>query len=67
MVAAELKRRRWQAADLVRRRKGDAVKVALAARLRAETVMTVKWIAERLQMGSPGYLNLLLYRHRKQI
>ena len=27
--------------------KGDAVKVALAARLWAETVMTLKWIAKR--------------------
>lgn len=35
-------------------------------RLRAETAMTVKWIADRLQMGSPGYVNHLLYRHRKE-
>jgi REP element-mobilizing transposase RayT len=67
IVAEELKRRRWREEDLGRRAKGDAVKVALAARLRAETVMTVKWIAERLQMGSPGYANLLLYRRRKVI
>jgi REP element-mobilizing transposase RayT len=65
IVTEELKRRRWREEDLGRRAKGDAVKVALAARLRAETVMTVKWIAERLQMGSPGYVNLLLYRRRK--
>jgi hypothetical protein len=32
----------------------DAAKVALAVRLCAETVMTVKWIAERLGMGTPG-------------
>ena len=32
--------------------KGDPAKVALAARLRAETTMTVGWIAERLGMGS---------------
>jgi hypothetical protein len=38
--------------------------VALAARLRAETTMTVGWIAERLGMGS-RYLNHLLFRHRK--
>ena len=25
----------------------------------------VKWIAERLQMGAPGYVNHLLYRRRK--
>jgi REP element-mobilizing transposase RayT len=67
IVQAELKRRRWQEADLDRRSKGDMAKVALAARLRAETVMTVRWIAERLHMGSPGYVNLLLYRRRKEI
>ncbi len=67
IVREELKRRRWGEEDLGWRAKGDTVKVALAARLRAETVMTVKWIAERLQMGSPGYVNLLLYRRRKAI
>jgi len=45
--------------------KGDAAKVALAARLRAETTMTVGWIAERLGMGTRGHLNHLLYRRRK--
>ena len=34
--------------------------------LRAETAMKVEWIAGRLQMGSPGYFNHLLYRSRKQ-
>jgi len=47
------------------RPKGDSVKVALAARLRAETTITVGWIAERLAMGTRGYLNHLLYRRRK--
>ena len=54
IIAAELKRRGWREEDLGRRAKGGAVKVALAARLRAETVMTVKWVAERLRMGAPG-------------
>jgi putative transposase len=44
---------------------GDAGKVAVAVRLRREAAVTVKWIAERLQMGAPGYVNHLLYRHRK--
>jgi hypothetical protein len=60
MVAEELRRLGWREADLGRRAKG-----ALAARLRAETVMTVKWIAERLRMGTPGHASHLLYRHRK--
>lgn len=65
IVAEELKRRHWREEDLGRRAKGDAGKVVLAARLRAETAVTVKWIAERLQMGAPGYVNHLLYRRRK--
>ena len=65
IIAEELQRRRWQAADLKTRRKGDPAKVALAARLRAETTLTVGWIAERLGMGTRGHLNHLLYRLRK--
>ena len=37
IIAEELKRGRWQEADLKTRPKGDSVKVDLAARLRAET------------------------------
>ena len=51
--------------DLKARPKGDSTKVALAARLRAETTLTVSWIAERLGMGARGYLNHLLYRQRR--
>jgi len=65
IIVAELKRRRWNDAALRTRPKGDPAKVALAARLRAETTMTVGWIAERLGMGSRGYLNHLLYRQRQ--
>lgn len=65
IIAEELKRRRWREADLKTRSKGDPAKVAMAARLRAETTMTVGWIAERLAMGTRGHLNHLLYRQRK--
>ena len=37
----------------------------MAARLRSETTMRVGWIAERLMMGTRGYLNHLLYRRGK--
>ena len=60
IIAGELKLERWQEADLKTRPKWDSVKVALAARLRAETTMTVGWIAERLAIGTRGYLNHLL-------
>ncbi len=65
IIAEELKRRRWDREELRWRPKGDAVKVALAARLRAETAVTVKWIAVRLEMGTAGYANHLLYLRRK--
>ena len=65
IIAEELKRRKWKAAELQVRPKGDLQKVALAVRLRAETTMTAGWIAERLEMGTRGYLNHLLYHQRK--
>ena len=51
LVAGELKRGGWTEEDLEGRRKTDAVKVKMAARLRAESVMTMDWIAQRLRMG----------------
>ena len=50
----------WTAAELRRTRKGDPVKVEIAQQLRAQTPMTRRWIAVRLQMGSAGYLSNLL-------
>ena len=52
IVEEELRRRGWTEAELKRRRKGDAQKVRIAARLRRESIMTLKWIAGRLHMGS---------------
>ncbi len=47
----ELRQCGWTEAELGKRRKTDAGKVRIAVRLRAETVMTLDWIAERLRMG----------------
>jgi len=52
MALEELNRRGWAEDELKRRRKGDGEKVKIAARLRRETTMTLKWIAERLYMGT---------------
>jgi len=49
-------------ADLVRRLKNDAGKLQIAARLRKETVLSVKWIAGRLKMGSPKSVGPMLHR-----
>jgi REP element-mobilizing transposase RayT len=50
----------WTDGDLARRRKGDPGKVRLARQLRAETTMTLHWIATRLQMGRWTYVSNLL-------
>jgi hypothetical protein len=65
IIREELKQRRWKENDLAKRAKGDPVKVRLAGRLREETMVTVKWIAMRLEMGTAGYVNNRLSRWRK--
>src|SRR6266487_7119464 len=45
----------------------ESGKVRLAQRLRVETTATLKWIAERLRIGTRGHLTHLLYwRGRKK-
>ena len=65
IIAAELKRLRWQEADLRRRAKSDPGKLALAARLRRETTLTIQQIADRLQMGSRKSVAPKLHAWRK--
>ena len=43
-------------------RKGHPFKIRLAARPRAETAVTVDWIAQGLAMGTRGHLAYLLKR-----
>jgi len=66
LLAAELKRLDWKSDDLAKKRKGDPEKVALAARLREETTVTLVWLAERLHMGTRSHLTHLLYWHRRE-
>jgi len=58
-VAAARERKRTPK-NLPRRRKGDAGKVAITRRLRAETTLTLTWIGGALRMGACAHvLNLL--------
>lgn len=52
IVAEELHRLAWTESDLAHRLKGDPAKLAIAHRLRTETTLTVKRIAERLHLGT---------------
>ena len=42
----------WQNSTLKERSKNDPAKLAMAARVRRETTMPIKWIADRLQLGT---------------
>jgi REP element-mobilizing transposase RayT len=65
IIGVELRRLRWKEGTLAKRAKGDAAKLAIAARLRRETTLTLPWIAERLHLGSWKSLNATLHRWRK--
>lgn len=66
LLQKELRARNWNDADLARRRKGDLEKVEIAWGLRQQTSMTLKWIAQKLHMGSWTYLSNLLAIKRKE-
>jgi len=65
IIRDELKRLGWKESDLTKRVKGDPSKLALGERLRHETTLTIREIAERLRMGSWKSLNNKLYLQRK--
>ena len=60
IVREELERLSWSEKELRGRPKGHAGKVVVARRLRQETVMSLKWIAQRLEMGTWTYVSNLL-------
>ena len=64
LVAEGLKTLGWDEKELALRRKGDKGK--LARRLRAQTTMTLAWIAQQLCMGSWTYTANLIYEKRAQ-
>ena len=51
----------WTKGDVSRRLKDDPGKLALAARVKQETTLPIRWIAARLQMGSPKSLRPTLH------
>jgi len=61
IIGEELKRKKWQERDLKEHRKTDPDKLAMAVRLRRETTLTIREIAQRLHLGSWKSLNNRLY------
>ena len=52
LIRATLKRKGWTEKDLQERRKRGQFKLRLAEELRAETTVTLRWIAARLCNGT---------------
>ena len=65
IIAEELERQGGQESDLAARRKSDAVKLGMAARLRRETTLSTKAIALRLHLGSSKSANRKLHRYMR--
>jgi hypothetical protein len=66
LVREGLRKLGWTEAELAKRPKGEREKLELAVQLRRETTMPLKWIAERLRMGTGASLsNLSSERRRK--
>lgn len=67
LLAEELDKLGWSSAELAAHAKGDARKIRLARRLRAETAVTLKWIAKELHMGTWTHVsNLLAQAHQRK-
>ena len=61
IIREELKRHRWSEGELQQQPKNDATKLELSTRLRRETTLTIRQIADRLRLGSWKSLNNKLY------
>jgi hypothetical protein len=60
LIAQALKHLDWTEQDLVNRPKGHPAKLELAHQLRAQTTLSVAWVAQRLSMGTRAHLAWLL-------
>jgi putative transposase len=65
ILAEELRKLGWTEQDLETRRKGEPGKVRMARRLRCETTVTLKWIAQRLRMGTWTHVANRIYHAKK--
>ena len=66
IVAEELKRNGWAETDLAARRKNDPLKLEIAARLRRETTLPLRAIAQRVKLGTSKAANARLHDHMKR-
>ena len=60
IIGEEMSRLGWKETELACRLKNDPAKLAVAARVRTETTLPIKWITELLQMSTSKSLKPLL-------
>src|SRR5437667_7789175 len=65
IIAEEMARLGWSKEQLAQKPKSDPGKLAIAARLRAETILTIRQIAAKLQMGTWKSANSRLHHWSK--
>jgi hypothetical protein len=66
IVAEELRRLGWAERDLAVRRKSDPEKLAMATRLRKETILPMRKIAQLVGLGTTNAANANLQAWKKQ-
>jgi hypothetical protein len=64
ITAQEMSPLGWTEAELISRLKNDSGKLAVAARVRKEPTLRIKWIAARLHIGTSKSLKLMLLHWR---
>jgi hypothetical protein len=62
IIAEELARRGWPESELATRRRSDPGKLAIAARLRSETTLPIRWIPARVQIKGLSPCSLIWLR-----
>ncbi len=65
IIGKEMAQRRWTEGHLKNLRKSDPEKLKIAARLRRETVLPLKWIATRLHLGTSKSANARIHAWMK--
>jgi putative transposase len=66
IISEELRRLGWKRRELANRRKSDPAKLAIAARLRRETTLTLKDITARMHLGTSKSANVRLHEWMRQ-
>ena len=61
IISEEMSPLGWKETDLARRLKNDPGKLAIAARVRRETTLPIKWIAARVQLDSSKSVKSMLH------